>query len=73
MTRDEQDDVDRRIDELHALVRRYERERDEARAQLAAMRLVDGLWKDRYEAELQAHEADIKHFERVYNCTGPQQ
>jgi folate-dependent tRNA-U54 methylase TrmFO/GidA len=29
-------------------------------------------WKDRYEAAVQAHEADIKHFNRVYSC-GAQQ
>lgn len=29
------------------------------------------MWKDRYEALEQAYQADIKHFNKVYNCTGP--
>jgi len=26
-------------------------------------------WRDRYEAAVQAHEADVKHFNRVYAAT----
>jgi len=62
MTADEED----MMHKLGVVITAQARELRELRREVAD-------WKDRYEFAVQAHEADIKHFNRVYSCTGPQQ